>query len=176
MTEERKRALLVIDMLNDFVKEGAPLEVPDTRKIVDNIRKRVEKARAEGVPVIFLCDNHSKDDPEFKVWPQHAVEGTDGAEVVEELKPMEDDLIVPKTTYSGFYDTELDSVLKGLGVEKVILTGCVTNICILYTAVDAFMRGYYVSVPEDCVAGLEDGDHRFALKQINKLLKPRLGN
>lgn len=169
----RKKALLVIDMLKDFVDEGAPLRVPATRRIIGNIARRIEDARREGIPIIYLCDNHEMDDPEFKVWPRHAVKGTKGSQVIEELKPQPDDIVIPKTTYSGFYNTDLDKILKSLGVEELILTGCVTNICVLYTGVDAYMRGYYVDLPEDCVAALDEEDHRFAIKQLKEVLKPR---
>lgn len=168
-----KTALLVIDMLNDFVLEGAPLEVPDARKIVVSIRAQIEKARERNIPIFYLCDRHRADDPEFKVWPRHAVQGTPGAEVIAELAPAEGDCVVPKVSYSGFFQTDLDARLRTSGIEHLILTGCVTNICVLYTAVDAYMRGYTVDVPEDCVAGLNEDDHRFALRQIREVLKPR---
>ncbi|RKY60888.1 MAG: cysteine hydrolase [Candidatus Latescibacterota bacterium] len=168
-----KKAFVIVDMLNDFVREGAPLEVPRTREVLPNIRRELERARREGMPVIYLCDRHRPDDPEFKVWPPHAVEGTDGAEVAQELAPQDGDLVIPKVSYSGFFRTDLEDRLRELGVEKLIITGCVTNICVLYTAVDALMRGYEVEVPTDCVAALDEEDGRFALKQIREVLKPR---
>jgi len=173
MAEERK-ALLIIDMLNDFIQEGAPLRVPGADRIIPNIKREVGKARSEGVPVIYICDRHRKDDPEFKVWPPHAIEGTRGAEVVDELKPQRGDYLVPKLTYSGFYGTDLERILRELGVNHLIITGVCTEICVLYTSADAYMRGYRVTVPEDCVAGLTEEDHRFALKQITQVLKPRV--
>ncbi len=166
-----RKALLIIDMLNDFVRKGAPLEVPKARGIVKNIRRELERAREAGMPVIYCCDRHDSNDREFEAWPPHAVRGTEGSEVIEELKPVTGDLVIGKKNYSAFYRTNLDRVLKRLGIKHLILTGLVTNICILYTAVDAHMRGYEVTVPEDCVAGLEAEDNRFALKQIRKVLK-----
>ena len=168
-----RTALLVIDLLNDFVLEGAPLEVPDARKIIAPIQAQIEKARKQHIPIFYLCDRHREDDPEFKVWPRHAVQGTPGAEVIAELTPTEGDCVIPKVSYSGFFETDLDERLRASGIEHLILTGCVTNICVLYTAVDAYMRGYTVDVPEDCVAGLNEEDHRFALRQIKEVLKPR---
>jgi len=168
-----RTALLVIDLLNDFVLEGAPLQVPDARKIVAPIRAQIEKARKQDIPIFYLCDRHRADDPEFKVWPRHAVQGTPGAEVIAELAPAEGDWVVPKTSYSAFFNTDLDERLRESGVEHLIFTGFVTNICVLYTAVDAYMRGYTVEVPEDCVGGLNEEDHRFALRQIKEILKPR---
>ncbi|MBI5892819.1 MAG: cysteine hydrolase, partial [Deltaproteobacteria bacterium] len=101
------------------------------------------------------------------------VQGTKGAEVVDDIMPKKGDTIVYKKTYSGFFETELDDVLKKFGIDEVIITGVVTNICVLYTAADAYMRGYEVNILEDCVAGLNDEDHRFALRQIKEVLKPR---
>ena len=168
-----KRALLIIDMLNDFVLPGAPLEVPAAKIIIPSIKMELDKARREGVPVIYLCDQHQANDSEFKVWPSHAVKGTEGAEVVLELKPQPGDYIIAKTSYSSFFETELDSLLKRLGVDQLILTGVVTNICVLYTGADAYMRGYKVSVSEEAVAALNEEDHRFALRQLQEVLKPK---
>lgn len=167
-----KEALLIIDMLNDFVIEGAPLEVPDTRRIIPNIRREIEKARSEGKPVIYICDTHAPNDREFSKfgWPPHAVKGTKGAEIVEELKPGKGDLITEKTTYSGFYKTDLDEKLKRLGVDSLRLTGCVTHICILFTAADAVLREYNVTVVEDSVAGLTKDDHDAALRIMRNVL------
>ncbi|HDI46043.1 MAG TPA: cysteine hydrolase [Candidatus Omnitrophica bacterium] len=168
-----RQALLVIDMLNDFVREEAPLEVSKSREIIPNIKREIDKARQNEIPVIYLCDAHKPDDPEFKIWPPHCVEGTEGADVIEELKPDKDDFIVKKVSYSGFYNTKLEELLKSLGVQKLLLTGIVTNICVLYTGVDALMRGFEVEVIEDCVAGLNEDDHKFALRQLKEILKPR---
>ncbi len=171
--DKRKRALLVIDMLNDFIREGAPLRVPGGEKIVKNIQRKLREARRKGIPIIYLCDQHRRRDPEFRVWPPHAVKGTEGAEVVKELKPQEGDWVIPKTTYSGFFGTRLQKTLRGLKVTELIITGVCTEICILYTAADAYMHGFQVEVPEGCVAGLTREDHRFALRQIREVLKPK---
>lgn len=165
-------ALLVIDMLNDFVREGAPLEVPETRKVVPVIRKEIEQARTQGNPVIYICDTHEKNDREFSRfnWPVHAVEGTKGSEVVDELKPNEGDIVISKKTYSGFYKTALEQTLKDLNVDSVRLTGCVTHICIMFTASDAVLREYNVSVVEKGVAGLAKEDHDAALRIMKNVL------
>lgn len=166
------KALLIIDMLNDFARQGAPLYVPKTKDVIPFIKAEIEKARAEGIPVIYICDSHQPDDIEFSRfgWPPHAIAGSEGARVIQELIPSSQDYIVYKTTYSGFYRTELDDLLKKLGVKKVIITGCVTHICILFTASDAVLRGYEVEIPENCVAGLEEEDHRAALRIMKNVL------
>lgn len=167
-----KEALLIIDMLNDFVLKGAPLEVPETRKVVPKLKKEIEKARAEGNPVIYICDAHAPDDKEFSKfgWPPHAVKGTKGAEVVEELKPQKDDVLIEKTTSSGFYKTDLDETLRKLGIDSLRLTGCVTHICVMFTASDAVLRDYKVTVVEDSVAGLAKEDHDAAIRIMRNVL------
>lgn len=167
-----RQALLVIDMLNDFVLPGAPLEVPHTRDIISPLEHRLTAAREEGTPVIYLCDAHEPDDREFSRmgWPPHAVKGTPGAQVVDALAPLPGEQVVAKTTYSGFHGTNLEELLQGLQVEELVVTGCVTSICVLYTAADAVMRGFHVRVPTNCVAHLDPADGVFALGQMKNVL------
>ena len=167
-----EEALLIIDMLNDFVLEGAPLEVPETRKIIPVIKKEISRARAKGISVIYICDAHDKNDKEFSKfgWPAHAVKGTKGAQVVDELIPQPNDIIIEKTTYSGFYNSRLDKILKKLGVKNLRLTGCVTHICVMFTASDAVLRDYKVMVVENGVAGLAKEDHDAALRIMKNVL------
>ena len=166
-----KKALLIIDMLNDFVGKGAPLEVPNINSIIEPIKKEIEKARVQGFPIIYLCDSHETDDGEFEAFPAHAVKNTEGAKIIEEMKPEGNDIIVLKNTYSGFYKTELEGMLERLSVDWLILAGCVTNICVLYTAADAVMRNYRVDVVKDAVIGLNQEDHQFGLDQMKNVLK-----
>ena len=167
-----KQALLVIDMLNDFVLPGAPLEVPETRNVLSVIKQEISRARAEGNPVIYVCDTHAPEDREFAKfgWPAHAVKGTKGAAVVEDLAPAGEDTIIEKTTYSGFYGTKLDETLRKLGIDALRLTGCVTHICVLFTASDATLRDYRVTVVEDGVAGIAKEDHDAALRIMKNVL------
>ncbi len=171
-----KKALVVVDMLNDFVRPGAPLEVPETRTILPALRRRIASARREGELVVYVCDSHRKNDPEFARmgWPPHAVEGTPGAGVVDSLAPEPGDVVVEKRTYSGFHGTPLHFVLRRNGIRSLTIAGCVTNICILYTAADAAMRGYDTAVDERFVAGLVPAEHAFALDQMERVLGVRV--
>ena len=161
-------------MLNDFVLDGAPLKVPGIEKIIGPIKREIEKAKSEGYPVIYLCDSHDKNDREFKMFPPHAIKNTEGSKIIEELKPQGNDIIIRKSTFSGFFNTDLDQILGKLSVGRLIVTGDVTNICVLYTAADAVMRGYEVDVVKDAVVGLNYRDHKFALEQMEKVLKVNL--
>lgn len=167
-----KSALIIIDMLEDFVREEAPLEVPSTRSIIPYLQKQIEKARELNIPIIYICDAHSREDIEFKKygWLPHCIKGTEGAKIIEELKAEEGDIIVEKKTYSGFYNTELEKILKEKGIENLYLTGCVTHICVLFTASDAVLRGFNVFVLEDGVAGLDEEDHKAALRIMKNVL------
>ena len=165
-------ALLVIDMLNDFIAEGAPLEIPEARKIIPAVKEKIEESRKKGNPIIYICDAHEEDDPECERmgWPAHAIAGTKGAQVIDELKPVSGDEVITKKSYSGFFRTSLDEVLQREGVAELLVTGCVTNICVLYTVADAVQRGYKVKVIKDCVAGITTQDHEWGLKQMRDIL------
>jgi nicotinamidase-related amidase len=167
--EGTKKALLVIDLLNDFMNEDSPMAVPGIFKIIDPIKEQIEKARKEVYPIIYLCDCHEEDDSEFKLFPPHAKKGTPGANVIDELRPEGTDILVRKNSFSGFYDTVLDETLKKLSVGEVIITGIVTNICVQYTAVDAAMRGFEVDIIEEAVTGLDEKEHRYALEHMKSI-------
>lgn len=163
------KALLVIDMLNDFVNEGGALPVPGARTLVGPINREIKKFREEGAPIIFVCDAHDEDDREFLAWPKHAIDGTKGAEVIDELDRQKD-TVVKKKRYSAFYNTELDRILREMGVDTLVLTGVLTDICVMHTAADAAMRNYKVIVPEDCVKSITKEAHDWAIRHMKDIL------
>ncbi len=167
----RRRALLIVDMLHDYVDENAPMLIPNARAIVPALAARLRRERAQGTPILYINDAHSPDDPDFEHWPRHAVRGTQGAEVIPELRPEARDHIVHRVTYSGFFGTDLEERLSQLGCNHLVLTGQAADVCVMMTAVDALMRGFSVEIPEDSVAGLTDEGKAFALRRI-ALLKP----
>ena len=146
-------AILIVDMLNDFCKEGGSMVLYEGMEAVEPIRNLIAKARERDMPVIYINDCHRADkyDREFQKRTPHCIEGTWGAQVIEELRPKAQDYCIPKRRFSGFFQTDLDLVLRELEVKTVIVTGVVTNICVRSTCHDAFFLGYQVIVPEDCV-------------------------
>ena len=153
-----KKAVIIIDMLNDFVT--GDLKCERAERIIPNLKRLIEAAREKGVPVIYANDAHYPEDFEVvRRWGKHAIKGTPGAEVIPELKPAEKDYIIEKRTYSGFFETGLDPLLRSLGVKTVILCGLHTHICVRHTAADAFFRGYKIVVAKDGVESFTEKDH-----------------
>ena len=168
-TYKEKSALLIVDMINDFVEEEGALSVPGAKEIASRIAELSGEAREKRVPVIYVNDSHDPDDAEFEKWAPHAITGTAGADIAQELEPQHGDYVVTKNRFSAFYETELDEILKKLGIEHLVITGTVTNICIFATSLDALIRGYDVTVVGGGVAALNEEDHQFALRQIEQV-------
>jgi len=167
-----RMAVLVLDMLNDFVTGN--LKTKRAERIIKPIQRLVEAARAHSVPVIYSNDAHFSTDFEVvERWGDHAIKGSPGAQVIPELAPAEKDFVVEKRVYSGFYETGLDSLLRslynGLGVETVILVGLHTHICVRHTAASAFYRGYKIIVPSDGVQAFTRKDHEDGLKYLKNV-------
>ena len=100
-----RKALVIIDMINDHLQPGALLEVPRARAVVPALRKRIDEARAAGVPVVYVVDEHEHNDPDLDLWGTHAVKGTPGTEVWQDLAPESGDRIVRKPSYSAFFES-----------------------------------------------------------------------
>jgi nicotinamidase-related amidase len=165
-------ALLLIDVINDLdFPEGDQLlrhALPMARQIAALKRR----ARQEGVPVIYVNDNFGRWRSDFSAQVEHCLkDGVRGQPIVELLRPDEDDYFVLKPKHSGFFSTTLDTLLEYLGVQAVVLTGIAANICVLFTANDAYMRDLHLAVPSDCVASNTEEENRYALDQMRNVLK-----
>ena len=150
------KAILVVDMLNDFVQEDGKLPVPGAQTLVENIGRIRGTAGEYDVFVVYANDAHTEDDPEFKAWPPHCVKGTYGAEVVEELKPKEGDLVIPKQDLSVFTNKEAERLLRERGVDELYVTGVATEYCVRGAALDALAKGYKVNLVVDAIAGVDE--------------------
>ena len=165
------KALLVIDMLNDFIEEGGALEVGQAgRDIIPFIQDKIKQFRKSGDKIIYICDNHEIDDKEFEMFPPHSVANTWGSEIISQLEILSDDKIINKRRYSAFYGTDLDLYLREKGINEIHLVGVNTNICVLYTAADGRNISYDVSVYKDGVASFSEDAHEFALKELESTL------
>jgi len=173
-TFEPESALLIIDMLNDFIEDEGSLVVPEAKRIVPRIKEILAAARDEGILVIFVTDSHREDDHEFRWWPAHAVSDTWGGMVVDDLQPLSGEYIVPKRRYSAFFGTDLDTYLREMGARKLYLAGVLTNICVYATALDACMRNYGVAVFKDAVASLSEETDRFVFQQLLEVIHAEL--
>ncbi len=162
---KKKTAIIVVDMLNDFVTGSLRCERAD--RIVPNLQQLLTAARKSSVYVIYSNDAHHEGlDKELHFWGNHAIAGTKGAEVISELVPEKGDFIVPKRRYSGFFQTDLHLLLEELQVETVILTGLHAHMCVRHTAADAFYWGYRIKVPEDGTESFTQEDFEYGLKYL----------
>jgi len=169
-------AVLAIDMVRGFLEEGHPLYCgDDARQIIPRVRALLERELARGSSIFFLCDRHAPDDPEFRMFPPHCVEGTAEAEVIPELADLAG-AVIPKTRYSAFFGTPLEERLAALRPDRLIACGVCTDICVCHTVADARNRDYEVEVPVDCVASFDESAHRFALTHMERVLGARLTN
>jgi nicotinamidase-related amidase len=167
-----KEAVLVVDMVNDFVY--GKLKTDRAQWIIPNIQRLAAEARRSGRPVIYVNDAHLPTDPEMDVWGEHSMRGTEAAQTIPELAPQPEDQVLEKRTYSAFYETGLDTVLRRLGVDTVVIAGMHTNICDRHTSADAFHRGYKVVIPTDCVQALTDEEHESGLDYLKRIYGARM--
>ena len=164
------KALLVIDMLNDFIKEDGALYCGKTSEdIVLNISDKISQFRKEGSLVIFIMDSHDPEDVEFNLFPRHCVQGSYGAQLISELKTEKGDLIIAKASFDGMFNTNLEYILRQKKIEEVYLTGVCTSICIMETASSLAKHNYRIFVFKDSVADFDQEAHNFALKRISSL-------
>ncbi|HZE21331.1 MAG TPA: isochorismatase family cysteine hydrolase, partial [Desulfobaccales bacterium] len=151
-----KAALLVADMLNDFLDpKGSLFCGSGSREIIPFVAEKIAAFRAQGGVVVFVCDAHATDDREFKYFPAHAVKGTWGARIIPELTPEPGDYQVEKTRYSAFARTNLDDLLKREQVEEVHVVGVCTSICVMETVKELFDRDIPAVVYEKGVADMD---------------------
>jgi nicotinamidase-related amidase len=165
-------ALLVIDMINAFDFEGAAAMLPRALAAARATAALRQRARHAGVPVVYVNDNFGRWRSDFQAIVDHCISADcKGRKIAELLRPEKDDYFVLKPKHSGFYSTTLDTLLEYLGVETVVLTGIASNICVLFTANDAYMRDLKLIVPSDCVAANTKEDNEHALQQMANVLK-----
>ena len=164
-------ALILIDVINDLEFEGGESLLRYALPMAERIAALKRRAKQHGIPVIYANDNYGRWQSDFTRQVAHCLEdGVRGRPVVELLRPEEDDYFVLKPKHSGFYSTTLDTLLNYLKATTLILTGMAANVCVLFTAGDAFMRDFHLYVPADCVASIDPEENAHALKQMAVVL------
>jgi ureidoacrylate peracid hydrolase len=164
-----RTAVLVVDMINEFCKPGGAMVLPGADALYAPQRAVIDAARATGALLVWVRDAHRpqmRRDREWLKRTPHCVEGTWGAEVVDELGARADDIHLLKRRYSAFFGTDLDLTLKDCGVDQLVIFGVVTNICVRSTVHDAFFEGYEVVVPADCCAATGPREQESSLYDI----------
>jgi nicotinamidase-related amidase len=175
--EKSPTVILIIDMINDFAFPGGDELIEHAEPIVDRIAELRKKADSKKIPVIYVNDNFGKWQSDFRTLLKHCLAKTSKSRpIVENIKPRRKDYFVLKPKNSGFYSTTLELLLDYLQAETLIITGLTTDVCVLLTAADAFLRDYKLLVPSDCTASINASDHEQALSYIKKVLQADTGS
>jgi nicotinamidase-related amidase len=164
-------ALLLVDVINDFDFPEAGQLLKYARPMARNLLRLKRRAQKAGVPVIYVNDNFGRWKSDFRRTVDHCARHGRGRDVVKLLQPGENDYFVLKPKHSGFFSTTLDTLLRYLETQTLILTGIAGNFCVLFTANDAYMRDFKLFVPRDCTVSNTKTENESALNLMKKFLK-----
>ena len=168
-------ALLLIDVINDLAFEGSEALVAQAEPMARRLAALKRRTTAAGIPAIYINDNFGQWRSDFRQTVAHCLSPrSPGRRVSRRLRPTSRDYFVLKPKHSGFFDTTLDTLLETLRIRRVILTGIAGNICVLFTANDAYMRELRIYAPADCIVSNTAADNDHALRQIGTVLKGNL--
>lgn len=169
-------ALLIVDMVNDFVSKDGIMYVSGAESIIPEIRQMADEARKLQSPVIYICDSQEMAETESGMWSHQTEKKSPGTEIVAKLSPAPSDYVVRKHQYSSPFSRDLDMLLRELGIAKLVLTGTAVDVCIYFIARDAYMKGYKIIVPRKGVVALSEGDKEFSLDQMEELFEAEIIN
>ncbi len=155
-------AIIALDLQNDLMAGGS-LACNRILKILPPLSDLFIKARAMHVPIIYICDWHKKGDPELLLWNDHMMANTWGAQIIDQVAPEDNDIIIHKNLFNGFTNTKLESTLKSLNSRTLIFTGWRTHVCVAQTAIEAFYKGYRVVIASDGVDSTSQAEHNFGI-------------
>ena len=165
-------ALLLIDVINDLAFKGSDELVAQAEPMALRLAALKRRTSAAGIPSIYINDNFGQWRSDFRKTVAHCMSpSSPGRRVSARLKPSSRDYFVLKPKHSGFFGTTLDTLLEALRIRRVILTGIAGNICVLFTANDAYMRDLKLFAPADCIVSNTAADNDHALRQIATVLK-----
>ncbi|WP_415378668.1 cysteine hydrolase family protein [Halosimplex sp. TS25] len=169
-------AVVVVDMQNGFCHPDGSLYAPGSEEAIEPVGQVVDRARDAGAEVVWTRDVHPPEQfenahyyDEFDRWGEHVLEGSWEAEVVAELEPADDDLVVVKHTYDAFYETQLEGWLDAHDIDDLVICGTLANVCVLHTASSAGLRDFRPVLVEDAVGCIEEGHREYALEHADFL-------
>ncbi|WP_456400417.1 cysteine hydrolase family protein [Mesoaciditoga sp.] len=173
-----RKALMVVDMQNDFVTKNGSLYFEKAESVKPVVLDCVKKYIENNAPIIFTQDWHDEYDKEFNIFPKHCIKDTWGAQLFDNLKKIAEEydnaFFVKKKKYSAFYRTNLDEKLRTLSPKTVEVCGVTTNICVLFNVEELRNRDFEVIVYENAVASYDDNLHDFAIQQIKDVLGAKI--
>jgi nicotinamidase-related amidase len=170
--ESSRVVLLLIDVINDMAFDGSEALVRQAVPMAKRLAVLKQRARDAKIPAVYINDNFGRWQSDFRRIVEHCLEdGVPGEAVARLLQPTEDDYFVLKPKHSAFFETTLDTLLSYLGATTLIMTGVAGNICILFSANDAYMRDYHLVIPADCVVSNTVEENDYALRQIQQVLR-----
>jgi len=168
------KALLLIDLQNDFIRPGGVLYFDDAEKILPFVLSKIEDFKKKGLPIITTQDWHKQNDEEFEIFPMHCVENSEGAMLYDDIRKVlenyEYHYTIKKRRYSAFFDTNFDDLIKKLKIDEFEVCGVVTNICVLFTVEELRNRGLKVKVCKNGVKSYNERLHEFALLTMRNVL------
>ena len=168
-------ALILIDVINALDFDHGEQLLQHALPMAHRIAPLKRRAKELGIPTVYVNDNFGRWQSDLHQVLDHVLhDGVPGQPLAEILHPEKDDYFVLKPKHSGFYSTQLDILLAYLGARTLIMAGIQANICVLFTANDAYMRDYAVVVPSDCVASTDPGEAEHALEQMKVILKAQV--
>jgi nicotinamidase-related amidase len=168
-------ALILIDVINALDFDHGPRLLEHALPMARNIAALKKGAKRLGIPSVYANDNFGRWQSDLNQVLDHVLhDGVPGKPLAEILHPEKDDYFVLKPKHSGFFSTQLDILLDYLGARTLIITGIQANICVLFTANDAYMRDYALVVPSDCVASTDPAEAQHALKEMQVVLKAQV--
>ncbi|WP_163540047.1 isochorismatase family cysteine hydrolase [Gracilibacillus sp. YIM 98692] len=167
-----KTAILIIDIINNFQFQEGYLLLNETKKILNPLIELKTYAKRNHIPVIYVNDHYQTWETDFKKICDACL-NQQNQEIIDKLAPTSYDYFLIKPQLSGFFRTPLSSLLKELDVTQLIITGIAGNICVLFTANDAHMRGYDLYIPKNCIASNSPHQNKEALKLMEKIFKAK---
>lgn len=170
--DKASAALLIVDVINDLEFPGAERLFKSACSMAESLAEFKKRASSAGIPSIYVNDNFGRWRSSRDSLISHSLESNvRGREIVKVLRPISDDYFILKPKHSGFYSTPLQILLEYLGARRLIITGLTTDSCVMFTASDAYVRGYKLYIPKDCVASIEQDSNEQTLQHMHRVLR-----